>query len=139
MVITVRATLHGFDHEPGRAPAPASARSPLTRSASVMLPLILPGVISGALFAFVTSFDEVVVALFMAAPEQRTLPRQMFSGIRENISPTITAAAVILTTVSVILLATLEGLRRRNERLKRGSPSTDLLVPCGGSGAPSVS
>ena len=58
---------------------------------------LVPGLASGALFAFATSFDEVVIVLFMAGPEQRTLPREMFSGIRENISPTITAAAVILT------------------------------------------
>ncbi|MHC2282478.1 putative spermidine/putrescine transport system permease protein [Bradyrhizobium diazoefficiens] len=95
--------------------------SPLYAFRRVILPLILPGLASGALFAFATSFDEVVIVLFMAGPEQRTLPREMFSGIRENISPTITAAAVILTTVSVILLATLEGLRRRNERLKGSS------------------
>jgi putative spermidine/putrescine transport system permease protein len=83
-----------------------------------MLPLILPGVISGALFAFVTSFDEVVVVLFIAGPDQRTLPRQMFSGIREMISPTITAAATVLIVLSVAMLASLEMLRRRNERLR---------------------
>jgi putative spermidine/putrescine transport system permease protein len=80
--------------------------------------LILPGVISGALFAFVTSFDEVVVVLFIAGPDQRTLPRQMFSGIREMISPTITAAATVLIVLSVAMLASLEMLRRRNERLR---------------------
>ena len=66
---------------------------PLTTFFRVTLPLIAPGVISGALFAFATSFDEVVVTLFLAGPEQATLPRQMFSGIRENLSPTIAAAA----------------------------------------------
>jgi putative spermidine/putrescine transport system permease protein len=84
----------------------------------VILPLILPGLASGALFAFATSFDEVVTVLFLAGPEQRTLPREMFSGIRENISPTITAVAVVLTVISVFMLSTLEILRRRNERLK---------------------
>ena len=78
--------------------------------------------ISGALFAFVTSFDEVVVALFLAGPEQRTLPRQMFTGIRENISPTITAAATMLIVLLVVLLmTTMELLRRRSEKL-RGLP-----------------
>ncbi|GLR96800.1 MULTISPECIES: ABC transporter permease [Bradyrhizobium] len=119
VVITVGATLQSFDTNLARAAASLGA-SPLQAFRRVILPLILPGLASGALFAFATSFDEVVIVLFMAGPEQRTLPREMFSGIRENISPTITAAAVILTTVSVILLATLEGLRRRNERL-RGS------------------
>jgi putative spermidine/putrescine transport system permease protein len=84
----------------------------------IILPLILPGVISGALFAFVTSFDEVVVALFVTGPAERTLPRQMFNGIRENISPVIAAAATFVILVSVLLLSVLEVLRRRNERLR---------------------
>ena len=54
---------------------------------------------SGALFAFATSFDEIVVALFLASPQLRTLPRQIFSGVSETISPTITAAAVVLLLV----------------------------------------
>ena len=62
-------------------------RPPQTVFFKVVLPLILPGVISGGLFAFVTSFDEVIVILFIGGPEQRTLPRQMFSGIRELIHP----------------------------------------------------
>ncbi|HYD68145.1 ABC transporter permease [Azospirillum sp.] len=117
VVITVSATLQGFDMNLARASASLGA-PPLLTFRRVILPLILPGMASGALFAFATSFDEVVTVLFLAGPEQRTLPREMFAGIRENISPTITAAAVILTTLSVILLATLEWLRRRSERLR---------------------
>ena len=82
------------------------------------MPLILPGVISGALFAFVISFDELVVALFISSPEQRTLPKQMFSGIRELISPTITAAATVLILFSTFLLVGAELLRRRSDRLR---------------------
>jgi putative spermidine/putrescine transport system permease protein len=74
--------------------------------------------ISGALFAFVTSFDEVVVVLFVAGPEQRTLPKVMFAGIREQISPTITAAATVLILFAVAMLTTVELLRRRSERLR---------------------
>ncbi|MBV9531397.1 MAG: ABC transporter permease [Bradyrhizobium sp.] len=121
VVITVGATLQSFDTTLTRAAASLGA-PPLYAFRRVILPLILPGLASGALFAFATSFDEVVIVLFMAGPEQRTLPREMFSGVRENISPTITAAAVILTTVSVILLASMEGLRRRSERLKGNNP-----------------
>ncbi len=119
VVITVSATLQGFDMNLARAAASLGA-SPFYTFRRVILPLILPGIASGALFAFATSFDEVVMVLFMAGPEQRTLPREMFSGIRENISPTITAVAVILTVISVALLATMEALRRRAERLKGG-------------------
>lgn len=117
VVITVTATLTGFDHSLTRAAANLGA-SPWTAFRLVTLPLIAPGVISGALFAFFTSWDEVVVALFLSSPEQRTLPRQMFSGIREQISPTITAVATFLVVVSILLMTTLELLRRRSERLK---------------------
>jgi putative spermidine/putrescine transport system permease protein len=117
VVITVTATLTGFDHTLTRAASSLGA-SPLRAFFRVVLPLILPGVISGALFAFVTSWDEVVVLLFIAGPEQRTLPKQMFSGIREQISPTITAAATLLILFSIILLTSVELLRRRSERLR---------------------
>jgi putative spermidine/putrescine transport system permease protein len=120
VVITVTATLTGFDRSLLRAAASLGA-SPATTFRKVTLPLIAPGVISGALFAFVTSWDEVVVALFLSSPEQRTLPRQMFSGIREQISPTITAAATFLVLLAVLLMTTMELLRRRSEKL-RGLP-----------------
>lgn len=117
VVITVTATLMSFDRTLMRAGASLGAR-PDTVFFKIIMPLILPGVISGALFAFVTSFDEVVVVLFIGGPEQRTLPRQMFAGIREQISPTITAAASVLIVFSTILLVTVELLRRRGERLR---------------------
>ena len=74
--------------------------------------------ISGALFAFITSFDEVVVVLFISGFEQRTVPRQMWAGIREQISPTILAVATLLILFSVVLMTVLELLRRRNDRLR---------------------
>ena len=117
VVIVVTATLSGFDQTLVRAGASLGA-DPVRVFFKITLPLILPGVISGALFAFVTSFDEVVVALFLSSPETRTLPKQMFSGIREEISPTITAAATFLVIVSIILLTSMELLRRRSERLR---------------------
>jgi putative spermidine/putrescine transport system permease protein len=117
VVITVSATLQGFDPTPARAGASLGA-SPVVVFRRIILPLILPGVISGALFAFVTSFDEVVLALFVTGPAERTLPRQMFNGIRENISPVIAAAASFVILISVLLLTVLELLRRRNERLR---------------------
>ena len=117
VVITVTATLMGFDRTLMRAGASCGA-PPHTVFFKVVMPLILPGMISGALFAFTTSFDEIVVVLFLASPEQRTLPKQMFSGIREMISPTITAAATVLILFSTVLLITVELLRRRSERLR---------------------
>ncbi|AZB56299.1 ABC transporter permease [Cereibacter sphaeroides] len=117
VIITVTATLVGFDRSLTRAAASLGA-SPTTTFFKVTMPLILPGVISGALFAFVTSFDEVVVVLFVAAHDQQTIPRQMWNGIREQISPAILSVATILVIVSVLLLATVELLRRRSERLR---------------------
>ncbi|ABC22845.1 ABC transporter permease [Rhodospirillum rubrum] len=117
VVISVTATLQGFDMNLARAAASLGADQ-VTTFRRVILPLIAPGVASGALFAFATSFDEVVVVLLVAGPEQRTLPREMFSGIRENISPTITAVATVLILFSTLLLIALEALRRRNERMR---------------------
>lgn len=122
VIITVTATLVGFDQSLVRA-AQSMGATPARTFFKVQMPLILPGVISGALFAFITSFDEVVVVIQMAAAEQRTIPRQMFSGIREQISPTILAVATILVMISIALLATLELIRRRSERLRGLSPS----------------
>lgn len=117
VVITVTATLSSFDRTLMRAGESLGA-SPTTVFFRVVMPLILPGMISGALFAFGTSFDEVIAVIFIAGPEQRTLPRQMFSGIREMISPTITAAATVLIILSTLMLVTVELLRRRSERLR---------------------
>lgn len=121
VIITVTATLVGFDRSLTRAAANLGA-SPATAFFRITLPLILPGVVSGALFAFVTSFDEVVVVLFVAGHEQQTIPRQMWNGIREQISPAILSVAAILVVVSIALLTTVELLRRRSERLRGVTP-----------------
>ena len=117
VIITVTATLSGFDQSLIRA-AHSLGANPRTTFFKVIMPLILPGIISGALFAFVTSFDEVVAVLFIAGPDQQTIPRQMFNGIREAISPAILAVATILVVISVLLLTTVELLRRRSDRLR---------------------
>ncbi|KMK68635.1 ABC transporter permease [Puniceibacterium sp. IMCC21224] len=121
VIITVTATLVGFDKSLTRAAANMGA-NPITTFFRVQMPLILPGVISGALFAFITSFDEVVVVLFIGSAELQTLPWQMFTGLREQISPTILAAATILVGISILLLTLVEMLRRRSERLRGMSP-----------------
>jgi len=122
VVITVTATLVGFDQSLTRAAATLGA-SPTTTFFRVIVPLILPGVISGGLFAFVTSFDEVVVVKFVGSYQQRTIPWAMFSGIREQISPTILAVATLLVLFSICLLTVVELLRRRNERQRGVSPA----------------
>ncbi|MGY8669315.1 ABC transporter permease [Bradyrhizobium sp. UFLA05-109] len=116
VMITVAATLTGFDHRLTRAAASLGA-SPFTAFRRVMLPIIAPGVVSGAIFAFVTSFDDVVVALFITGAEQKTLPRQMWSGVREQISPAITAVATLLIIVAAALMLTANALEARQERM----------------------
>ncbi|GAA3934643.1 ABC transporter permease subunit [Actinoplanes auranticolor] len=113
VVIAVTARLQGMD---GRLPAVAASlgASPLSAFRRVTLPLVLPGILSGAVLAFVTSLDEVVIALFLQAPGAITLPVQMFNSITVQIDPTISAASSLMVVlVSVpILLAQVVGARR---------------------------
>ncbi|MEO1018393.1 MAG: ABC transporter permease [Pseudomonadota bacterium] len=122
VIITVTATLAGFDRSLTRAAANLGA-GPITTFRKVQMPLILPGVISGALFAFITSFDEVVVVLFVGSAQQKTIPWEMFTGLREQISPTILAVATVLVILSIGLLTTVELLRRRSEKIRGIRPT----------------
>jgi len=117
VVITVTATLTGFDTNLIRA-SQSLGGDTMTTFFKVIMPLILPGVISGALFAFITSFDEVVVVLFVGSVEQITIPRQMWAGLRQEISPVILCMATCLVLLSIALLTAVELLRRRSERLR---------------------
>ena len=120
VVVTVTATLANFDETYIRASYSLGAK-PLRTFFKVILPLIYPGVMTGALFAFVTSLDEVVVTTFLAGPEQTTLPMHMLAGLRQEINLSILAVATILIIVSILLLTAVELLRRRSERLKYGT------------------
>ena len=121
VVITVTATLVGFDTNMTKASQSLGAR-PVRTFFKVIMPLILPGVISGALFAFITSFDEVVIVMFMASLDQLTIPKQMWAGIRQEISPVILCMATCLVALSIFLLTTVEILRRRSEKMRGISP-----------------
>ena len=117
VVITVTATLVGFDMNMVKASQSLGAK-PMRTFFKVIMPLILPGVISGALFAFITSFDEVVIVMFMASLDQLTIPKQMWAGIRQEISPVILCMATCLVALSIFLLTTVEILRRRSEKMR---------------------
>ena len=117
MVITVTATLTGFDTNLIRASQSLGADTMRTFF-KVIMPLILPGVISGGLFAFITSFDEVVIVMFIGSVEQITIPKQMWAGLRQETSPVILCMATCLVALSIALLTTVEMLRRRSERLR---------------------
>jgi putative spermidine/putrescine transport system permease protein len=113
VMITVTATLTRFDFTLMRAAASLGAGR-FTAFHDVMLPLIAPGVGAGAVFAFATSFDEVVMVLFIAGPAQRTLPKQMFTGLREQLDPTIIAAAVTMVLItSILMIAALTFAKKR--------------------------
>lgn len=117
VVLTITATLTGFDRELLHASASLGA-SPVTTFRRVTMPLIRPGMISGAFFAFITSFDEVVVVLFLAGAGQQTVPRQMWAGVRDTVQPTILAVASVLVMLSLVFLLVIEALRRRSARLR---------------------
>ena len=121
VVITVTATLSGFDDSITRA-ASSLGSNPTNTFFKITMPLIFPGIISGALFAFVTSFDEVVVILFVGGPQQTTIPVQMWIGLREQLSPTIMAVATCLIIMSTLILVATELLRRRSERIRGITP-----------------
>ena len=112
VLIAVLAALQGFDSTLLRAAAALGA-APHVAFLRVVFPLIAPGILTGAVFAFATSFDEFIITLFIAGPAQYTLPRQIYASVREFLSPTICAAAVLLFAASVLLLAVSEWARGR--------------------------
>lgn len=112
VVISVSGALTGIDRRVERAALSLGA-PPWKVFSLVTLPLALPGVLSGAALAFATSLDEVVLTLFVAGPNQRTLARQMFSTLRENISPAIASAAFIIIVGTVVIALTLILARRK--------------------------
>lgn len=103
VVITVTASLSNFDQALVHA-ANTLGASKVRAFFDITLPLITPGMFSGSLFAFITSFDEVIIVLFLGGPNEKTIPKQMFSGLREEISPTILAASTLLAILAVFLL-----------------------------------
>jgi putative spermidine/putrescine transport system permease protein len=120
VVVSVSASLGGIDPSVEKAAGSLGA-SPARVFRRITLPLAMPGVVSGAVFAFATSLDEVVITLFVAGPNQRTLARQMFSSIRENVSPTVAAAALLLIVGTLCLAALAAALRWRQERLAKAA------------------
>jgi putative spermidine/putrescine transport system permease protein len=121
VVLTVMATLAHFNVNLIRAGISLGA-SPLSVFFTVVLPIILPGVLGGAVLAFVASFDELIVALMIAGADNITLPQRMWAGVHEDVSPIITAASSLLMTFSVLVMVIMEALRRRGERLRAVPP-----------------
>jgi len=117
VVINVSATLQGFDDRLECAALSLGA-TPWRTFWQITLPIIRPGVMAGAVFAFISSFDELIVALFVSGSTAVTLPRKMWQSIRFEIDPTIAAVSTLLIAFTTALLLTSEFLRRRSERLR---------------------
>ena len=117
VVTNVSATLHGFDERLEYAAMNLGANRWQTFR-RVTLPIIQPGVLAGALFAFITSFDELIVALFVSGTGAVTLPRKMWDSLRQEIDPTIAAVSTILITLSIVIFVSAELLRQRAERTR---------------------
>jgi len=118
VVITVTATLSSFNWTLTRAAASLGAK-PWTVFRKITLPLIMPGVVTGAIFAFATSFDEVIVVLFIGGVDQRTIPRQMWNGIRDQINPSILVVSTLLTLFAIALFVVIAWLRHRAMKAAR--------------------
>lgn len=117
VVVNVSATLYGFDERLEHAAMNLGANR-IRTFRYVTLPIIRPGVLAGALFAFITSWDELIVALFLSGTGAVTLPRKMWDSIRFNIDPTIAAVSTLLVVITASLFVSAEALRRRSERLR---------------------
>ena len=115
VVINVSAVIQKMDWRIVDA-ARSLGASPTQAFLKVTLPAIRPGVIMGAIFAFLTSFDEVVVALFISGIDAITLPVQMWNGIRFEISPAVAAASSILLGLSIAILLLIAALRRSEQQ-----------------------
>jgi len=115
VVVPVLTALEQLDPSLARAAASCGA-TPLVAFFRVTLRSILPAMASGALFAFAASFDDVVIALLVAGPDQRTLPREMFSGLRDSITPALTAVATIMIAISTGLFLAMQAVQRRARR-----------------------
>lgn len=118
VVIAVLASLDVFDNRLMMAAASLGA-NPWRAFYYVMLPSVVPGIVAGGIFAFLMSFDEIVIALFLTSPSVRTLPMELFSGIREQMTPTIAVVAIVLIIVTTIATITAEMFRRKASS-KRG-------------------
>ena len=119
VVLNVSAVLYKLDRSLERA-ARSLGAGPLRTFATVMLPLLWPGIASGAIFAFLISFDEIVVAMFVSGSNP-TLPKLMFDGIRYELNPVVAAVSSQLIAVTTLALLASAWLRRRTERITGGA------------------
>lgn len=122
VMLTVSAALHRFDPDLELAAMNLGANR-WTAFRRVTLPIIMPGVASGAIFSFIISFDEPVISYFVSSVRQATLPRIMFQNIETSVQPNVAAISTVLMLLSVLLLSLAWLLRRgQAQRLSETSP-----------------
>lgn len=127
VILVVGAAFASFDQNLIRAAASLGA-NPFATFYHVITPLLAPALLSGVIFAYVASLDEYIITSFLAGPEQRTLPLQMWDGIREDVTPVIMAAATVLILVSSLSMVCLYLLRSVARRNAIPSKATEFVV-----------
>ncbi len=111
--IIVTSTLSGFDRKLVRAALSLGA-SPLKAFFTITMPLIIPGIVTAAVFAFITSFDEVIVVNFIAGVDQTTMTKELWRGLHEELSPIVLAVSTVMVLMSFLVLSTIEIVRRKS-------------------------
>ena len=125
VVICVSSSVKGIDRRLEFAAASLHA-SPVSVFFRITLPLAFPGIATGAVFAFATSLDEVILTMFVAGPAQRTISRQMFSTVKENVSPSIAAAAFIFIMFTILIMIVASYLHYRKNKVNKNASITSL-------------
>ncbi|WP_347352286.1 ABC transporter permease [Intrasporangium sp.] len=120
VVIAVNASLSGYDRSLELAAASLGAGR-IRTFFTVTMPLVAPGMLAGVVFAFVTSFDEVIVAQFMVSPTLQTLPMMMYTSVTRTTDPTIAAAAALILAAILISFALYQFVVLPLSRRSRGS------------------
>lgn len=103
VVINVKAVLQGFDRSLEQAAMNLGA-NPFKTFMKITLPIIRPGIISASAFAFIISWDEIVIAIFITGVRHYTLPRKMWENIRYSFNPILAVVAVLLASVSILFI-----------------------------------
>jgi putative spermidine/putrescine transport system permease protein len=120
VIIIVSATLRGFDRALEQASRSLGA-SPFRTVLHITLPLIRPGIMSAALVAFVVSFDEIVVAIFIAGTRTVTLPKRMWDSLVFEMEPTLPAISTLIVLATLLVFVAAAWTRRVAVRLREGS------------------
>ncbi|MCK8478314.1 ABC transporter permease, partial [Microbacterium aurugineum] len=117
VILNVGTSIQGLDSRLELAAASLGANR-VTTFFRVTLPLIAPGVVAGAVFAFVTSFDEVIVSLFIQSPGLQTLPVKIYRSVTQDTDPTVAAVAVLVTVLSVVIIGIAQSLTARKRKAR---------------------